>query len=276
MTIIIVSWNVQEKLRKNLLSINQANAEIIVIDNHSKDDTVKMIKAEFPHVKLIENQINLGFAKACNQGIKLATNNLILLLNPDMELFPNTLDNLKQAAITNPDAIVIGGQLLTPDHQVIKSVRRFPKLFDQLAIVLKLPHLFPNIIKHYLQTDFNYQQTQAVDSVRGSFFLINKSAYQKLMLKDPYLDERYFIWFEEVDFCKDIVAHGGKIIYTPQAKAIDHIGQSFKQINTNQKQLYFRNSMLHYFNKWEGKIPAMIIKLAWAPIMVLIKKTPSV
>ena len=145
LSIIIVSWNVKDKLRNNLKALYQSNLrasfEVLVVDNNSSDNSAEMISTEFPQVKLIANSDNLGFAKANNQGIKIAQSNLVLLLNPDMQVFPDTLNNLLSAVHNLPEATVIGGHLVDNNQKTIQSVRRFPSLSDQLAIILKLPHI---------------------------------------------------------------------------------------------------------------------------------------
>ncbi len=276
LSIIIVSWQVKDKLKANLRSLflSQANFkyEVIVVDNNSLDGSLEMIKQEFPQVKLISNQANLGFAKACNQGIKEAKGEFILLLNPDMLVFPDTLYNSLKWAKNNPQSVVTGIKLLDKDNNVVMHVRRFPKLFDQLAIVLKIPHIFPRILNNYLQSNFDYSSSLKVDSIRGSYFLINKLAWQKISgHKLPLLDEQYFLWFEEVDFCQQVYKNNGSVYYTPSAKAIDYVGLSFSQVKTKRKQKYFRDSMLLYFKKWKKRYQLYILKIAWQLVFLFLK-----
>ena len=111
--------------------------------------------------------------------------------------------------------------------------------------------------------------------MRGSFFMINRGNFKKLAGREPLLDERYFIWFEEVDFCRTVKELGGEVWYTPAAKALDHVGSSFKQIDRLTKQKYFRESMLKYFAKWEPAWQTAILRTAWflaAGSMKLFKK----
>lgn len=273
-SVIIVSWNVRNKLQANLEALYKSGGdfsfEVIVVDNNSKDDSAVMLSEKFPQVKLISNSDNLGFAKACNQGIKIAQGDYILLLNPDMKVFPETLFNLWSWVKQNEIVTVVGCHLVDEMGATVPQVRRFPRLADQLAIVLKLPHLFPRITQKYLLPDFNYQQATAVDSVRGSFFLINKLNYQKLAPgRLPLLDERYFIWFEEVDFCQEVKKMGGAVWYTPAAKCLDYVGASFGQVRRGQTQLYFRDSMLKYFRKWRPIYEYLILWLAWLPLFLI-------
>ncbi|MFA5886670.1 MAG: glycosyltransferase family 2 protein [Patescibacteria group bacterium] len=268
LSIIIVSWKVKEKLRYNLSALFQSrgdfNFEVYVVDNNSNDGSVEMLESEFPAVRLIVNSENLGFAQANNQAIKRATGEFILLLNPDMQVRPDTLVSILTWAKNNPQATVSGCRLLNEQGETIKQVRRFPKFFDQLMVTLKIPHFFPAVINKYLYIDFDYEAAAKVDSIRGSFFLINCRRYQALSgLSRPFLDERYFIWFEEVDFCRQVYSFGGEVWYTPGVQCLDYVGQSFKQIKRGQGQEYFSDSMLKYFQKWGKKWEYLILKITW-------------
>ena len=268
LSIIIVSWNVREKLQENLSALLAATGdfkfEVFVVDNNSADGSAAMVQKEFPLVKLIANNENRGFAAANNQAIKQASGEFILLLNPDMQVEPDTLIKILVWARSKPQATVVGCKLLSENGQVVKQVRRFPRLFDQLMITLKIPHLFPTVVDKYLWVDFNYDSPAAVDSIRGAFFLINLENYRHLSGQEkPFLDERYFIWFEEVDFCRQVRQWGVEIWYSPVATCVDYVGQSFKQIKRGQGQKYFRDSMLKYFQKWEKPWQYFILKIVW-------------
>ena len=269
LSIIIVSWRVREKLKENLQALFKSEGslsyEVFVVDNNSEDGTVEMVKKEFPQVKLISNQVNLGFAKANNQAIKQASSDFILLLNPDMKALPDTLRNMVNWMQENKQASVAGCHLIDEKGGTIKHVRRFPTVWDQLAIILKLPHLFPGILKKYIRWNFDYRNAQKVDSIRGGFFMIRKEIIKKFRL----LDERYFVWFEEVDYCRQVYKKGGEIWYTPVAKCIDYVGQSFKQVKRGKAQKYFRESQLVYFRKWHPIWQYWILKLAWIFGMII-------
>ena len=263
LSIIIVSWNVKENLRENLKAIYESDGdfqyEVFVVDNHSRDSSAGMVAQEFPQVELIKNRENLGFAKANNQAIKRAQGDFILLLNPDMKVFSDTLVNMVNWMRVNKRASVAGGCLISENGETIKHVRRFPRFADQFAIILKLPHLFSNILNKYLRADFDYGSPAEVDSIRGSFFMIKKEDIAKIGL----LDERYFIWFEEVDYCKRIKKNGGEVWYTPVAKCVDCVGQSFSQVQRGVAQRYFRDSMLKYFKKWHPEWQYYVLKFIW-------------
>ena len=275
LSIIIVSWNVRDKLRENLKAIydsvetrpsNSAGRhgasvckfEVFVVDNNSADKSAQIVKQEFPQVRLIANNENLGFAKANNQAIKMARGEFALLLNPDMRVRPDTLSNMITWMRENKQASAAGCHLVDELGNTVKQVRRFPTIWDQLAIVLKLPHLFPGILNKYIRVDFDYSQPAKVDSIRGGFMIFRLEA-----IHESLLDERYFLWFEEVDFCQQIRQNHGEVWYTPAAECVDYVGQSFAQVGNIKKQKYFRDSMLEYFKKWHPVWQYWILKLAW-------------
>jgi hypothetical protein len=263
LSIITVSWNVKEILRENLKSIFQSSQnisyEVFVVDNNSEDGSVEMVRDEFPQVKLIANSENYGFAKANNQAIKKSQGRYVLLYNPDMKCFPDSFEKMIKWMDEHKDVGVGGCRLVKEDGSDFQHVRRYPRLFDQLAVILKLPHIFPNILNKYLRADFDYNKESEVDSIRGSFFMIRREVVDKI----GGLDERYFIWFEEVDYCRQVKNAGYKIMYTPQAKCIDLKGKSFDQVPRGKAQEYFKDSMLKYFKKWHPAWQYYILKMAW-------------
>ncbi len=268
LSIIIVSWNVKDKLRENLAALYKSEGdfklEIFVVDNNSGDGSAAMVAADFPNVRLIANADNLGFAKANNQAIKSVSGKFILLLNPDMRVRPDTLKNILAWAENNSQATVCGCKLVNEKGDVVKQIRRFPGFWDQLMITLKVPHVFPSVVNGYLGSGFDYSQAAKVDSIRGAFFLINREQYKKISgLEQPLLDERYFIWFEEVDFCREVYKLGGEVWYTPAAECLDYVGASFSQVKRGKTQEYFSDSMLKYFKKWEKGWKYIVLKAAW-------------
>ena len=141
-------------------------------------------------------------------------------------------------------------------------------------ITLKIPHLFPSVLNSYLQVDFNYEKNAKVDSLRGAFFLINRQSYCLINKNQnilPLLDERYFIWFEEVDFCRQVYKLGGEVWYNSEAKCLDYVGASFSQVSRGVTQKYFQDSMIKYFLKWEGYWDAYILQSAWNLINLFVR-----
>ncbi|MDP6571482.1 MAG: glycosyltransferase family 2 protein [Patescibacteria group bacterium] len=248
-SIIIVSWNVKDLLKKCIESVlkysQNVGYEIIVVDNASNDGTSDMIKQNFPQVKLITNKENFGFAKANNQGIRQSKGDYVLLLNPDTEFIEDTLSKVIAKVESDKKIGVLGCRLLNQDRTLQPSVRRFPTIWSQIVILLKLHKPFPLLLDNYLAKDFDYSREQKIDQVMGAFFLVRRSVFNQIGL----LDEKFYIWFEEVDFCRRVWKAGYNVIYYPHISVVHKGGESFKQQMTLTKQAWFFRSMAHYFLK---------------------------
>ncbi len=251
LSIVIVNWNVKDLLAKCLKSIYFASEnldiEIFVVDNNSSDGSVEMLMEKFPKVNLIVNKENRGFAAANNQAIEKATGKYILLLNPDAEILDNSLEKSIQFMDEHPECGVMGSRVFNSDKTLQPSVRRFPTLWPILLIFLKLPKIFPKLksIQKYLAVDFDYNKNREVDQVMGAFMMVRKEIFEKIGL----LDKDFFIWFEEVDFCKRVWNNNYKVIFYPGAEIIHHGGKSFAQQGVVKKQRLFFKSALTYFKK---------------------------
>jgi len=245
-SIVIVSWNVSELLRKCLRSIfaHTSDVEVIVVDNASSDGTHDMVRS-FPNVSLIQNTENKGFAVANNQGIAIAHGSSILLLNPDTELTEDSISKILNFADTHPKAGIIGCTLLNPDRTTQPSVRRFPRMRDIAAMLLKLHKIAPRLLDRYYATDFDYTKEARVDQVMGAFFFIAA----RLLKQAGGLDEDYFTWFEEVDYCRTAERLGFDVWYAPITSIVHYGGQSFAQRTTIKKQWWFFKSAMHYLRK---------------------------
>ena len=247
--IIIVSWNVRDKLRACLQSIAISSPEIsravIVVDNASHDNSVAMVQQEFPEVSVIANTQNVGTSKAVNQALLQGNARFVLWLNPDMQLFEDTLRVSVQEMEQRQNVGVLGVHLVNEKGETIPHVRNFPTWFDQGVIISKVGKVFPSLLKKYLCYSFDYTHEQAVPSIRGSYFFMRAEALQKV----GNFDERFFVWFEEVDMCKRMQQARYLVWYTPKTKAVDFIGQSFAQVATIKKQKMFVSSLVKYFKK---------------------------
>jgi len=248
-SVIIVAWNVKDLLRQCLSSLWQTQQdidfEVIVIDNASSDGTVEMVEKDFPQVKLIANQQNKGFAVACRQGAEIANGDYLLFLNDDTQVFDHILDKTVNYLKQHPQIAVLGCKILNPDGSLQPSVRKLPTLFDQLVVLSKLHNFFPRLLAGYLQLDFNYQKTQAVEQVMGAYFLTPRIVWQKLGGFDP----NFYLWFEEVDYCARAKQEGLDIIYFPEAKIVHQGGASFGQLKALPEQRIFNRSLLYYAKK---------------------------
>lgn len=251
-SIIIVSWKVKDLLKKCLDSIyanrGDLSLEIFVVDNASADGTVEMIHAEYPSVQLIASKKNHGFAKANNLALKQASGEFILLLNPDTEINADTLANSLRFMKEHPKCGALGSKMLYPDCLEQPSIRRFPSVWPIFLMLIKLPKIFPRLksIDNYLAVDFDYFQEQAVEQIMGAYMFMPRKVIDEVGL----LDERFFIWFEEVDYCRRLIKAGYEVWYSPSIEIVHHGGKSFAQQAVIRNQRVFFVSALKYFLKY--------------------------
>lgn len=270
-SIIIVSWNVRAQLERCLRSIesttDRATVAVFVVDNASTDSSADMVAIQFPWVRLIRNHTNKGFAAACNQAIKLTVEGHVLLLNPDTELREGTVSKVLACLATHSDAGIIGCRLVYPDGTTQQTVRRFPDTYSHILIMLKLHNFFPRYrwITRYYAHDFDYAHDAYVDQVMGAFFLIRRALITDVGL----LDEGYYIWYEEVDYCRRARTCGWRTYYTSAATAVHHKGVSFKQRSPIRLQIILNNSIIRYFRVHETVWSACVLAALYPASLLL-------
>ncbi|MBI5254496.1 glycosyltransferase, partial [Candidatus Falkowbacteria bacterium] len=162
---------------------------------------------------------------------------------------PGSLKVLYDYMLAHPKVGIVGPKLVDQFGKLNKDAlpRRFPKLLDQICILLKISKLFPSCLKKYLYADLDATKEQEVDSVRGSFMFVRRELLDKLGWG---FDPRYFIWFEDVDLCREAWTRGYKVVYNPFVESIDYVNQTFRHISFLQKRKWFMASMIKYFIKW--------------------------
>ncbi|MFN3301470.1 MAG: glycosyltransferase family 2 protein [Patescibacteria group bacterium] len=273
LSIIIVNWQTKDLLKKCLESIfcyaKNIDYELIVIDNSSTDHSSKFLsnlKPQTANFKIILNDRNFGFAKAVNQGIKLSRGKYILLLNPDTEIKEGTLQKMIKFMEDHLQIGISGGKILNSDGTIQLSVRRFPDFLSQVFVLLKFHHFLKNFspIRRYFALDFDYEKTQEVDQVMGSFFMMRKKMIDEIGL----FDEKFFLWFEEVDFCFRAKKAGWQIYYYPDAEIIHQKAASFSQILPLKNQWQFNKSLLYYFRKHHSFLSYFIL-LVISPLSLI-------
>ncbi|MDD4476908.1 MAG: glycosyltransferase family 2 protein [Patescibacteria group bacterium] len=272
LSVITVTWNSAKLIGEQMLSVRSGREKIsceqIIADNASTDDTVKVVEGiqkdffspESNGVKLIKNEKNFGFGGANNQAAKLASGEFFLFLNPDMRVEKLSLDKMVEWMRSHPDVGLAGCKLVDENGKINEDAapRRLPGILDQAAIILKLHHIFPFVLNRYLYKGFDFNKEQEVDSIRGSFMIMRREIYDRLGWA---FDPRYFIWFEDVDLCRETKRLGFKVMHTPIISCVDYVGQSFKQRTTLWKQKQFTKSMLQYFQKWEPAWKCLVISV---------------
>lgn len=271
LTIIIVSWNVKHLLRDCLISIHEninIDYEIIVVDNASSDNTQEMF-CEFSHVNFIGLDNNLGFAKAVNIGISQSRGDYILLLNPDTKIFKNSIETMKKFLEMNEKAGAIGPMIIEIDGQVQGSARKFPSyktvffgrksLLQKIAKKCKYSKTEIPCLHHYEKTPLE------VDWISGACLMIKTDAINDVGI----LDERFFMYWEDADWCFRAQKQGWKIYWLPTAK-IEHIGGESSKKSPYKSILYFHNSVIKYFNKNMNNANIKILFLL-IPILIYIR-----
>jgi GT2 family glycosyltransferase len=231
-SIIILNWNGKDYSKRCLKSIKQnvryPNYEVIFVDNASTDGSVEMVEKEFPKTKVIKNPKNYGCAKGYNEGVKIAEGDIIFLLNNDTKVLPKTIEKMVSFLVSNPKIGIVGPKLLYPDGRLQPSCRTFPSLRGELFSALFLDMIFlksPFFNKYHIG-NFDYDKIKEVDQPLGSALMIKKEIIDKIGL----LDERYFIYYEEVDFCYRAKKAGYKIFFIPYAEMIHYGGKSSEKI----------------------------------------------
>jgi len=268
LSIVVLSWNVCDLLRQCLESVAHdrllsadhppLTTEIIVVDNASSDGSVEMVRAEFPHVRLIVNQANRGYTGGNNDGIAAATGRYVMILNPDTRVLDDALAAMVAYADAHSDVGIVGPQLLNPDGSVQPSRRRFPTLMTGLFESTWLEPLAPrNILRRYYVLDQPDDAIQEVDWLFGACFLVRREVIQQV----GALDEGFFMYSEEMDWCRRIRQAGWKAVYLPEAQVIHYGGKSSDQVAA-QRHIYFQTSKVRYFRKHHGALTAGALRIA--------------
>jgi hypothetical protein len=249
LSIVIVNWNTLELLRNCLNSliknIRSVSLEIFVTDNGSTDGSPKMVEDEFPNVRLIKNTVNLGFAKANNQAIKQAQGRYILLLNSDTLAHDSSIEGLVAFMEQTPSAGMAGLQLLNEDGSFQNSVANAPTLLTELTNKSLLRALFPN---RYPGKEFRPQSPIEVESLIGACLMVRAETIKAIGL----LDEDYFFFFEETDWCLRAKNAGWKIMFHPNLFLYHLQGKTAAIVPANARIEYWR-SRYTFFKKHYGK-----------------------
>ena len=216
-----MSFNTKDKLRKCLSCLNLERHEVIVVDNASSDGSSEMVKSEFPKVNLIENQHNVGFGKANNQGIDGAKSDLLLFLNSDAYAQPGSIEKLTEV-FQDQTVIAAGGKLLNPDGSLQESVAGPLTLWNVFLEQWYLDSLARRFGKGYWRTkSLPMDHPSEVDQVMGACLMMRTSSNQRF-------DERFFLYCEDTELCARLHEFG-KILYVPQAEFIHELGSSSQQ-----------------------------------------------
>lgn len=261
LSIVVVSWNVRDLLRNCLTSLDRGRSalalQVIVVDNASADGSAEMVAADFPWVELIASAENAGFPAGNNLGLAQARGRHVLLLNPDTEVVGDALSTLVAYLDGQPDVGVVGPQLLNPDGTVQSSRRRFPTLATAFFEATWLRRFAPQrLLSDYYVLDRADDETSDVDWVVGAALMVRQSVVQQV---GP-LDAAYFMYSEELDWCRRIRDAGWRVVYLPAAQVVHHYGKSSEQAVT-ARQINFQRAKLRYFRKYHGRLVSTALRL---------------
>ena len=274
LSIVIVNWNVADLLRECLRSILDAPgtglledgtilvgpyaAEVFVVDNASSDGSAEMVRSAFPQVKLIASPTNLGFTGGNNLALQRCQGRYVLLLNPDTQIVGDALPAMLDYMEHNPGVGVVGPRLYYADGTLQPSRRRFPTMMTAFMESSLLQQWFPRnrwALRYYL-ADVPDDIVQDVDWVVGACMLVRSEAIERVGL----LDQDFFMYSEEMDWCRRMVDDGWRVVYLPQAVVIHHEGRSSTQV-IPARHIRFQTSKIHYFRKHHGAPHATLLRL---------------
>jgi len=265
LSIVIVNWNTKDLLKSCLRSIyektKEIKYEIIVVDNASKDGSAKMIKEEFPEVKLIENKENVGFARGNNQGFFQSKGKYVLLLNPDTKLIDNSFLKMANYLDLNKEAGAVGPKFFYPDGTFQRYYARFPTFLSMITLWFPPKKVAYGLrpTRSFFMLDDDFSKVMEIDHIAAACVMVRRN----LFLKENLMDEKFTIFFGDVDLSHRIYDKGFKIYFLPHAQII-HYG---KKGGTEQGMISLSLSsecllnLVDYFYKYQGAVKATLLKL---------------
>ena len=248
---VIVYYKARDALLQCLTAFEEDAAgldvETLVIDNDSRDAIADKLRIAFPHVRLQTNLDNVGFARGVNQGIANTRGEFVLIINPDCILERGALRTLLGHMKDHPEAGVVGPMLMNPDGSLEYSARSFPSLatflFNRYSL---LTRVFPHnrFSRRYLLSDWDHASVLDVDWLSGACLLARRLAIGHV---GP-MDEAFFMFNEDVDWCRRMKQGGWKVTYVPQARAVHQVGASRQRVPVRLIVERHRG-MIYYFRK---------------------------
>jgi len=242
------------------------DSEIFVIDNNSADYSSEMVAKNHPWVNLVINKDNLGFARANNQALALASGKYILLLNPDTEIYSGAIGSLIYFLDNHPQAGIVAPQLINTDGSIQASCRAFPTFTGLLYELVGLSRLMPpgSKARSYKMLDWAHDDERQVDQPEGACLLIRKEVFSQIGL----FDESFFMLFEEVDWCYRAKRGGWEIWFTPKARVLHHLGQAIKQVKAKMI-LSSHRGLYRYWYKHHSHEQKYLTAIVYGALMIL-------
>lgn len=279
LSIIIVNYNARDFLLKSLKSLFQnqimESLEVFLVDNASTDGSVEEVRNHYPQVKLITNNQNKGFAAANNQAIKEARGRYLMLLNSDAAVGKAALKSMLKFMDSHSEAGAVGPRLIYPDGTPQPSVDFFPNLLTEFFHLFRMKRILPTTmlrrkvsyvagpflgrtVRTYLQTYEDGTNPRQVDCISGACLLVRREVIDKIGL----LDENFFMYMEDMDWCIRMKRVGFKIYYLPNVEVLHYVGESGRGDERAFVEHY--RSRLYFFTKHRGRLAQLFLKIMMA------------
>jgi N-acetylglucosaminyl-diphospho-decaprenol L-rhamnosyltransferase len=263
-SVIVVTYNSGAQIEECLRALSSQDCEIIVVDNASQDDTVSRVQSLSGQVtvELLTISRNIGFAAGVNQGVRAASGEVLLLLNPDAVAEPGAIDAILGCMGTS-GASAAGGALLGSDGKPAKgfAFRRIPTLTSLLFEVLLVNHAWPGnpVNRRYRCLDADYSQQQWIEQPAGACLAVARKAWDSVQGMDPRF---YPVWFEDVDLCKRLLESEATIVYCPSARFHHSGAHSVGQMEFRDKQMFWYQNMARYARKHFSGWKVLMLRVA--------------
>lgn len=251
-SIVIVTHNSLHAVEECLESLRRhppsGRYEVIVIDNASEDGTPEAINERFDSVRVVANEENVGYSRGVNQGIRLSTGAMILIINPDIVVTEQSIDRLLSFMAQTPDAGIAGAKLIYPDGRLQYSCRSF---YTMQALLLRrtfLGRLFPRAraLREHLLMDYDHESPRRVDWLIGACMMVRREAIERV----GRMDERFFLYFEDIDWCYRMKNQGWSVYYVPDSLMIHRYERSSAKSILKRPFVIHMLSLLRYYEKW--------------------------
>jgi GT2 family glycosyltransferase len=250
---VIVNWNTKEVLSLCIQSLimysPHCDTEIIVVDNGSTDGSQEHVRKNFPEVLLLENKVNLGYASGCNKGIHASSGAYICLLNSDIIIQEGGIERMREYMDSHPSIAVLGPRFLGPDGSSQTSCRLFPSLWNEFCAAIALHRVFPNsrFFSSSEMDHISHDRILQVEVLAGALWFVRRQAIDEAGL----LDERFFMYGEDSDWCKTFWDAGWEIVYFPLVEVIHRHGAS-SSIDPVRFYIEQYRAGLQYWRKHHG------------------------
>jgi len=260
LSVVIPSWNTRELLGvclEKLAAADKPSTEVIVVDNGSEDGSADMVAERFPEVHLLRNEGNEGFARGCNQGMRVARGENVLLLNTDTEVAPDAIRRLVDFLDENAEHGAVAPRLVHPDGRTQPTVMAFPNLRSVLAFGTPFERWFPESkeLRRYFLRDWDQESSRDVDQPPAACLLLRRRVLEEVGL----FDETLWLFFNDVDLSRRMAASGWKTHYLSEAIVVHHVGASTSKFGRYIPE--YEKNRLFYYRKHHGRLAGIWVKV---------------